>query len=183
MTKTSSRKSMTENLSETARTAASDAANAAKDQVTSSANTAKDTVAGEVDSVADAMRDASEDLMDGSPQERATGQAADTLDHAADMIRDIDLVELVDATTSFARRNPAMFLGGAALLGFALARFTKASGPGHSHGGSVHSSDGPSGPDTRSVAPTPEHARRPVHAPVGQDSPAGPTGRSHEDAA
>jgi len=57
------------------------------------------------------------------------GQVAGTLADISDTIRDKDLSEMVTATTTFARQNPAIFLGSAAFLGFAAARFAKSSAP------------------------------------------------------
>ena len=45
-------------------------------------------------------------------------------------MRDKDLGEMVGAVTDFAKRNPFVFLGGAALVGFAATRFAKASNTG-----------------------------------------------------
>jgi len=107
-----------------ARTLAGDARSMAHDR----AETYKNTAAGEATKVADALRKASDDLRDGSPQERAVGEIAAGLAGVADTIRDRDIGDLISDATDFARRNPAAFLGGAALLGFAASRFAKASG-------------------------------------------------------
>lgn len=107
-----------------ARTLADDARSMAQDR----AETYKNTAAGEATKVADALRKASDDLRDGSPQERAVGEIAAGLAGVADTIRDRDIGDLISDATDFARRNPAAFLGGAALLGFAASRFAKASG-------------------------------------------------------
>lgn len=87
----------------------------------------RDYAAGETDKVAEALRRASRDLSEGSPQERFFGQVADSVADAADRMRGMSLAETVRETDAFARRHPAAFLGGAALLGFAAARFLKAS--------------------------------------------------------
>lgn len=96
-------------------------------EVKSQANDAKDTVADEVGDVATALRRASEELRGGSVQERILGQIAGTLADGSDALRDKDLGELIHSANRIARENPALFLGGAALLGFAISRFAKAS--------------------------------------------------------
>lgn len=47
---------------------------------------------------------------------------------ASDAVRDKDLGEMVGAVTDFSKRNPVVFLGSAALIGFAATRFARASG-------------------------------------------------------
>lgn len=96
-------------------------------EVKSQASEAKDTVASEVGDVAMALRRASEELRGGSAQERTLGQIAGSLADASDALRDKDLGELLQSASRIARDNPALFLGGAALLGFAISRFAKAS--------------------------------------------------------
>lgn len=91
------------------------------------ANDAKANVANDVKDVADALRHASEDLRGGSAQERTLGQIASTLADASDTLRDKDLGEIMQAASRVARDNPMLFLGGAALLGFAASRYAKAS--------------------------------------------------------
>jgi hypothetical protein len=111
------------------KSAAKDAAGAAKDQAYAHARDAKDGVADEVNSISGALRTAADEMRSGSAQERTMGQVAGTLADISDTIRDKDLSEMVNATTRFARKNPAVFLGSAAFLGFAAARFAKSSAP------------------------------------------------------
>jgi hypothetical protein len=72
-------------------------------------------------------------------------QTADQIDSAAQTVRDRDMRELVGEVESFARRQPALFFGGAMLLGFAALRFLK-SAP---EGGSTKNSSGET-PNVRS---------------------------------
>jgi ElaB/YqjD/DUF883 family membrane-anchored ribosome-binding protein len=109
------------------KTAAKDAAGAARAQFETHAHEAKDGVAEEVHSISSALRHAADEMRRGSPQERTLGQVANTLADVSDTIHDKDLGEMVQATTRFARQNPAVFLGSAAFLGFAAARFAKSS--------------------------------------------------------
>lgn len=93
----------------------------------SKADDAKAGVASEVKDVALALRRASEELRGGSAQERTLGTIASSLADASDSIRDKDLGEIVQMVSKVARDNPVLFLGGAALLGFAASRYAKAS--------------------------------------------------------
>lgn len=99
-------------------------------EVRAKADGAKSGVAGDVNDIASALRRASEELRGGSPQERTLGQISTSLADASDQIRDKDLGEMVAMASKVARNNPMLFLGGAALLGFAASRFAKAS---HDH--------------------------------------------------
>lgn len=58
---------------------------------------------------------------------RGINMAANYVDDAAEKIRTGTFSDLVDGATSFARRQPAAFLGLTVLAGFALVRFLKAS--------------------------------------------------------
>lgn len=102
---------------------AQDAASAAAKQ----ADAAKSSVAEEVSGVASALRTAAEEMRAGSPQERTFGQIAEGLADASDALREKDLSTMVQELSAFARKNPMVFLGGAALIGFAATRFAKAS--------------------------------------------------------
>ncbi len=108
--------------------AASNKFDQAMTEVRAQADGAKTGVADEVTSVANALRRATEELRGGSAQERTIGAIASSLADASDAIRDKDLGEIVQMVSKVARENPLMFLGGAALLGFAASRYAKASG-------------------------------------------------------
>ena len=110
-----------------ARRVAEDATETAKREAYARGEEAKHGVANEIGTVSSALRKAANDLRDGSPQERTFGYLANTLADASDSVREKDLGEMLDDVTGFARRNPLLFIGGAALLGFAATRFGKAS--------------------------------------------------------
>jgi len=61
-------------------------------------------------------------------------QVADHIEAAAHSLRGTDLRDLATQVSNVARQNPVLFLGGAALLGFATARFLKAKDPEQSKG-------------------------------------------------
>ncbi len=115
-------------LTDQARETADNAVQSATTAATTQANAAKSSVADEVSSVASALRTAAEEMRSGSPQERTFGQIAEGLADASDALREKDLNTMVQDVTRFARKNPLVFLGGAALIGFAATRFAKASG-------------------------------------------------------
>ena len=121
-------KEVAEAVSETAKEHAQDLSRTVVTEAKDYAGQAKDAAAGEVKNVASALRTAASELRSGSPQERTFGQIADTLADTSDALRDKDLGEMVGAINDFARRNPMLFLGSAALIGLAATRFAKASG-------------------------------------------------------
>jgi hypothetical protein len=57
-------------------------------------------------------------------------QAADRIDSFARTLENKDLGEIVDNVQSFARRHPALFVGGAFAIGIIAARFMLSSGRG-----------------------------------------------------
>jgi uncharacterized protein YjbJ (UPF0337 family) len=114
-------------MAETLKSGARDAAAKVSDRASRSADNAKDSLADEVGSVATALRNAAKDMRSGSTKERTFSQIADSLADVSEAVHDKDLGEMVDDVSAFARRNPLMFLGGAALLGFAASRLIKAS--------------------------------------------------------
>ena len=107
--------------------AAKDLRDAAIEETRNGEEHAKDGFADEVSSVGSALRRASDELRQGSPQERTFGYAANSLADLSDVVRDKDIAEIVEDISGFARRNPFAFLGGAALLGFAGIRAARAS--------------------------------------------------------
>lgn len=104
-------------------------AETAKQAAVSHAEDAKDAVAAEGENVANALRTAAQELRGGSAPERTLGQIADGIADVSDAIREKDLGQIVAELNGMSRRNPAIFLGAAALLGFAAVRFAKASTP------------------------------------------------------
>jgi hypothetical protein len=114
-------------LSEQAKAKASEAAAQARGMAEDRFDQGKEYASSEVEAQAERIRAAGAEWGDDSYPAQAAGYLADGLSHAAVAIREQDLGGLMDDVTQFARRNPGMFLGGAALLGFAVARVMKAS--------------------------------------------------------
>lgn len=118
---------MTEKAKAEASKLADQARAAADDRVESVKSDAVD----RIDETAQNIRSAGREFGADSYQAQAADYLADNLIEAADRIRAQDLDSVAREMTDFARRNPAVVLGGAALLGFAAARLLKAS----EHGG------------------------------------------------
>ena len=112
---------------EAAKAKGREAGNALADEARRRSEEAKAATAAEINTVSDAFRRAARDLQAGSPQERTFGYLADNLASVSDTVRDKDLGEMIDDVSDFARRNPLAFLSGAALIGFAVTRFGRAS--------------------------------------------------------
>lgn len=114
-------------LKSKAKSEASKLADQARSAADEKVEDAKDYATDNIERTAEQIRDAGRQFGDDSYQAQAADYLASNLSQAADMIRRQDLGSLADDLTSFARRNPAIVLGGAALLGFAAARMLKAS--------------------------------------------------------
>jgi len=91
----------------------------------------KDRVAGGVDSVARALRETSNQLKQGDdmPIAEYFEGAAERVEQLSSHLRQRSIDELMGDAESFARRQPALFLGGAFFLGAMAARFLKSSRP------------------------------------------------------
>jgi len=104
-------------------------ADKAQQQAKSQLAEGKDQVADRVDDVAGALRRTGEQLQEG--QNGAVGEyvnkAAEKISEFSQHLRANDINQLVRETENFARREPAIFLGGAFALGILAARFMKSS--------------------------------------------------------
>jgi hypothetical protein len=118
-------RSRTEELKERAHGVLDDA----KERAQAAAGEQKNLAAERLTGFASALRHASSDL-DEQGQSVVSGvvrQAADGLEHVSDAMRRNDVDDLVGNIEDFARRQPAVFIGGAVLAGFGIARFMKSS--------------------------------------------------------
>lgn len=108
------------------------------------------------------------------------GEAAQGLERFSQTLRERDINTIMGQVEDFARRQPAVFIGSAALLGFLAARFLKSSAEprddrseGSPHEGSPYGRDmsrpeapvGPGAPVDPAVASA--GARPPAHTPTG----------------
>lgn len=118
-------------VKEEAKQRASGVAAQTQSQVTSRIAAQKDTTAQSLSGVAQALRQTGQQLR-GQDQVGVTDyieQAADQVERLSTYLRDNDLGRLVGDVEYFARRQPAVFLGGAFVLGLIGARFLKSSRP------------------------------------------------------
>jgi hypothetical protein len=98
----------------------------ARDAVFEKAEQGRERVAGAAERLARAFDDAAADMAENGPARPALEQAAAGARRAADLIEERDIGDIVESADSFARRSPGLFLGFAALTGFALSRFATA---------------------------------------------------------
>lgn len=145
-----------EDAKNTASDLVSSATDAARDKFSELGSKARETAAGAADKVMDQVgaqkeagadyahrlaeniRGAARAFQNDTPfAARTIETAADYIEDAAGKIRDGSLGDVVDGVTSFARRQPAAFLGLSVLAGFAAIRFLKASS---TQGASTHAS-------------------------------------------
>ena len=103
----------------------------ARDKVETVADEQKATGAAYISSVAQAVGRAAGAFEDSVPQAaRYIRQASGQMHDMAEAVRRRDVSELLNEVRDFARRQPALFFGGALLLGFAAARFLKSADTG-----------------------------------------------------
>ena len=112
-------------MRETARGALRDAKAAAEDRT----EAAKGQAADEIARTARGLEAAADELADAPLQQELLREAADGLQQIARAVQGKSIGALVEDLSDFGRRNPVAYLGGAALAGFALARFARASAP------------------------------------------------------
>jgi len=125
---------------------ASDTKNAAiqvgsqvRDTAVSVAEDRRHKAASGLGSVAEALRHTGENMQDKGPAEYVA-RAADQIDRVSSYFENTSFDQMVGQVENFARREPAIFIGGSFVLGLLGARFLKSSSgmsPGMS---SVHSS-------------------------------------------
>ncbi len=102
----------------------------------SAAGQGKTMAADAVHGLADAARQMASKLEDGKPDSSNTKaaeyarKAADGMDRFSSTLRDKEIEEIADNARDAVRQNPAIAIGAAALIGFALARFLKGNGSG-----------------------------------------------------
>ena len=106
-----------------------DAKNAVYAEAERAAAQARDHAAQKVTNAANAANAAGAQFEGDSLQARAAHQVADQVEGIAARLRSADLNTITRDVSQFARQNPALFVGGAALLGFAATRFLKARDP------------------------------------------------------
>jgi len=97
-------------------------------KVTSRVDAQKNRAADGLGGIADVFRTAGDELrMENETLASVVDMASDQVRRVAEQIRERGVADMLDDVQDFARRQPALFLGGAFLLGIALARFLKSS--------------------------------------------------------
>ena len=104
---------------------AGEAASTARDATVQKIDNARETLADAGDRLANTLQDSVSD-SDGLGA-RALSGAANGISSAASSLRSHSLDDLLASTRAFAKRNPGAFAAGAAVAGFALARFLRSS--------------------------------------------------------
>lgn len=104
----------------------------ARSQVTSQLESQKERVSGTLCNVAEAMRHTSEQLrqQNQEPVAQIAERAADTVDRITGYLNERDVRQILNSVESYAREQPAVFIGGAFALGLLVARFFKSSSDG-----------------------------------------------------
>ena len=99
-----------------------------KQNVTARADEQKNRAADGLGGIANAIRNAGNELRtENETIARYVDQASDQLRRFADQIRQKGVADMLDDLNDFARRRPALFIGGAFLVGLGVARFVKSS--------------------------------------------------------
>ena len=123
-------------LYEQAKDTAGHAYDAAAEKAYTTFDDKKSNISGGLSKVAETVRTASRNLKSSDAQNAITTTTAKYTDTAASKLDDVahyfethDLRQMMRDAEGFARRNPAVFIGGAAVLGLLAARFLKSSKP------------------------------------------------------
>ena len=97
-------------------------------RVTSRVDEQKNRAADGLGGIADVFRSAGNELRNENETLASyVDPASDQLKRFADNIRQRGVADMLDDVHAFARRRPALFIGGAFLIGLGIARFLKAS--------------------------------------------------------
>jgi hypothetical protein len=99
-----------------------------KQNVTSRVDEQKNRAADGLGGIANVFRSASNELRnENEVVAQYVDMASDQLRRFADQIRQKGVTDMLDDVHNFARRRPALFIGGAFLVGLGIARFLKSS--------------------------------------------------------
>lgn len=122
-------KQQTQQLAQQARQQAGDLANRGGEQIKSQLANQKHEAAQRMTPIQSALRETGQQLrkQGQGPVAQYADRAADQVERLSGYLRETDVDEMTNEVRSFARRSPALFLGGAAALGFLATRFLKSS--------------------------------------------------------
>ena len=127
-----------EPIGEQAKGLVSNVASTVKEGVSNKLDVRKEKTVETIDEVADAVRKTGKKL-DAGPIPELAERAANGIDRVARFFESAELKDVIGNVERFARREPALFLGGAVALGLVAGRFLKSSSS--SGSGSGFSSD------------------------------------------
>jgi hypothetical protein len=126
-------------LGDTAKELATNAAGKVQDKMQQAVTQQKSAGADYIGAIAQAAGRAAGEFEDAlPPAARYIRQASEQIQGVADVVRQRDVRELVGEVENFARQQPALFFGGAVILGFAVLRFLKSSAPAQQQGAAEH---------------------------------------------
>lgn len=119
----------------------------AKQQATSQLSSQKDRAVDSLGTVADALRQTGKHLRESDQQGIAqyADKAAERVEQFSGQLRGKDVQEIVRDVERYARQQPALFLGGAFVLGLLGARFLKSTAQRDENGGARQYGSGPYG--------------------------------------
>jgi hypothetical protein len=161
-----------------ARETVSNVADRAGSKITSRLDAQKDRAAEGLNGLAQALRQAGQQIREqnqGSVVYEYLDSATNQVERAVNYARSTDVKQMVGQVEQFARRQPALFFGGAFVLGLLGARFLKASGQ------TNPAYEGPT-PRTESLVPSGNYTGTPGATP-GSGLQTGHTGGAQTSAA
>jgi hypothetical protein len=162
-----------QHLAQQARQQAGELANRGGEQVKSQLANQKHEASQRLTPVQVALRETAQQLrkQGQTPVAQYADKASDQVERFSGYLRETSVEEITDQARGFARRRPALFLGGALTLGFLAARFLKSSSREGASVGDGSAADGGALPHdgTREPAPT----RRGISESEGPAAPAG----------
>ena len=134
-------KQQTQQVAQQTQQKAGQLADQARQQVKSRLATQKDQAAEQLSPIKTALQETGQQLrnQDQGSVAQYADKAADQLERFSGYLRESDVDEIMDEVRNFARSRPALFLGGAAALGFFGTRFLKSSS--EQDGGSTGGTD------------------------------------------
>ncbi|MEO1138184.1 MAG: hypothetical protein AAFW87_01900 [Pseudomonadota bacterium] len=104
-------------------------ADKAQEKAVQAGEQARDAVTHEGDQFADAAYAAASEFEDNDQINALLSHAGQAIEGLTAQLKEKQVTQIVDDVAVFAKRNLLLFLGGAALAGFAAARFLKAKPP------------------------------------------------------
>ncbi|HEX4164796.1 MAG TPA: hypothetical protein VHZ55_04920 [Bryobacteraceae bacterium] len=160
---------------DSAKQVAGDALEQAKSQATTHADQHRQTLVSGIQTVAQAFHSVGNELGNKGegPVARYAAEMGKAIggqvEQVANYLRDRDIHQLISETEDFARRSPAVFLGGAFVLGLATSRFLKSSRPstGGTSQGSQSAEPNMQSPQLALPAPTTSSSSTGASVPAG----------------